>query len=273
MDDTSGRLNSGEPTDLTGEKEDELDEESARTAHELRSEIAQTRADMSETIDAIQEKLRPGHIASAAADRVKGAATTAARSMAGAAAQTAEDVMDTTRRTADRLSDDGRMNTVAGAMVGIGAAWLLIDRWRKSTRQQHWRHERRSSYRQHGSDYDDQFDTWSSEDMAGSGYEGASATARQIRDRATETTDRVRSGFERLLQSNPLMVGAAAVAVGATIGLALPETESENEWLGETRDSMMEHAQEVASQVRQAAGDIAGQVASEVVSGRQEDSH
>ena len=30
---------------------------------ELRSEIAQTRADMSETIDAIQEKLRPGNIA------------------------------------------------------------------------------------------------------------------------------------------------------------------------------------------------------------------
>jgi hypothetical protein len=68
------------------------------------------------------------------------------------------------------------------------------------------------------------------------------------------------------------MVGVAAVAVGATVGLALPETETENEWLGETRDTMVEQAQELATQMRQAAGDIAGQVASEVVSGREDDS-
>jgi hypothetical protein len=68
------------------------------------------------------------------------------------------------------------------------------------------------------------------------------------------------------------MVGVAAVAVGATVGLALPETETENEWLGENRDTMVEQAQELATQMRQAAGDIAGQVASEVVSGREDDS-
>ena len=106
MDDTPGRLRNDEPTDLTGAKEDDLDEDSARTAHELRSEIAQTRADMSETIDAIQEKLRPGHVASAAADRVKGAATAAVRTVAGAAADRAEGVKDTTRRTDDRLAED-----------------------------------------------------------------------------------------------------------------------------------------------------------------------
>jgi hypothetical protein len=92
-----------------------------------------------------------------------------------------------------------------------------------------------------------------------------------MEDRAAETAHRVRSGFERLLESNPLMVAAAAVAVGATVGLALPETETENEWLGETRDTMVEQAQEVATQMRQAAGEIAGQVASEVVSGQQDD--
>ena len=170
--------------------------------------------------------------------------------------------METTRRTADRLAEDGRMNRIAGAMVGIGAAWLLVERWRKSSRQQSWRYE-------YGANYDDQFDTWSHEGVASEGYERASA--RQIRNRASQTTVRVRNGFERLLESNPLMVGAAAVAVGATIGLALPETESENEWLGETKDSVMERAQDVATQVRQAAGDIAGQVASEVVSGRLEE--
>jgi hypothetical protein len=75
-----------------------------------------------------------------------------------------------------------------------------------------------------------------------------------------------------LLHGNPLMVGAAAIAVGATVGLALPETEAENEWLGETRDTMVERAQEVATEMRQAAGDIAGQVANDVVRGRLDES-
>jgi len=78
-------------------------------------------------------------------------------------------------------------------------------------------------------------------------------------------------GFERLLRSNPLMVAAAAMTVGAAVGLAMPETEHENEWMDEAREELFEHAQDVvhrtASQVRQAAGDIAGQVASEMVGG------
>jgi hypothetical protein len=82
---------------------------------------------------------------------------------------------------------------------------------------------------------------------------------------------RARNAFSELLDSNPLIVGCAAMAVGATIGLALPETERENEWLGDTKESLVERAQDVArntaNQVRKAAGDIAGQVASDVVSG------
>jgi hypothetical protein len=162
------------------------------------------------------------------------------------------------------------MNRIAGAMVGIGAAWLLMERWRKSTREQAWR-------RRHGiEDYDVQpsgpWSRESRESVVGASYERASATARQMGDQAADTAYRVRNGFERLLESNPLMVAAAAVAVGATVGLALPETETENEWFGETRDTMVEQAQEAATQVRQAAGDIAGQVASEVVAGRQDES-
>jgi hypothetical protein len=130
MDDTSRRVSREALADAM---DDGLDEDSARAALELRSEIAHTRADISETIDAIQEKLRPGHIAAAAADRVKQAATTTARTVAGVAVVAAEDVVGTTRRTAHRLARDRRMST-AGAIVGIAAAWLIIDRWRRSRR-------------------------------------------------------------------------------------------------------------------------------------------
>jgi hypothetical protein len=52
-------------------------------------------------------------------------------------------------------------------------------------------------------------------------------------------------------------MGAAAAVVGALVGMAVPETDRENEWLGETRDSMVEDVQqtvrETVSKVQDAA--------------------
>jgi hypothetical protein len=298
MDDTARRMTESENTRNTGATGGDLDEDSARRAREIRSEIAQTREDLSETIDAIQEKLRPGNIAAAATDRVKTAATTAVRSAAGAASNTAQTAMESTRRVADNFYEGGRMNTIAGAMIGIGSAWLLVDRWRNSSgrsrsygslseyeygdRRYRTRWTRQSEL---GEEYDR--DSSSDEGVLSQGYERASSMAHDARERASsmaydareralETAHRARSGFAHLLESNPLMVGAAAMAIGATVGLALPETERENEWMGETKDNLMERAQDMArstvTQVRQAAGDIAGQVANEVVSGDKDSS-
>ena len=91
MDDMSRRLSDAENT---GAKGQDLDEVSARRAREIRSGIEQTREDMSETIDAIQEKLRPGNIAAAASDRVKDVAGTAVRNAAEAASSKAQRAME-----------------------------------------------------------------------------------------------------------------------------------------------------------------------------------
>jgi len=280
MDDTARRMSNAENTRAAGE---DLDELSASKAHEIRSEIAQTREEMSETIDAIQEKLRPGNIAAAATDRVKDATGTAVRNVTEAASDKAQRAMERTRRIADDLADGGRMNTIASAMIGIGSAWLLVERWRNSGRR---RFGSMSAYeygderyrtgwaRQPGvEEYD--ADSPSDEGVVSQSYDRGASMAHEARYRMKQTTRQARSGFANLLESNPLMVGAAAVAVGATIGLALPETERENEWMGEARDNFMERAQDVArstvTEVRQAAGDIAGQVTSEVVSGEKTD--
>jgi hypothetical protein len=295
MDDTSRRLNAEETSGRIGSQNRDLDEDSARKARELRSDIEQTRTDMSETIDAIQEKLRPGNIAAAATDRVKTAASTVARNVADSASQTAQETFERTRRVADDLAEDDRMSRIAGAMIAVGSAWLVFSRWRNSNKHT-WRSRSRtygSMSRRDYTDYgNDQYNTrWrrtpdahdeyedvetgeyvdSDEGVLALGYERASAMADDVRDRATRTAYRARNAFSELLESNPLMVGCAAMAVGATIGLALPETERENEWMGETRETLVERAQDMArntaSQVRKAAGDIAGQVASDVIRG------
>ena len=127
MDDTSRRLRTD---DSTNPADQELDRDTARKTQEIRSGIAQTRADMSETIDAIQDKLRPGNIAAAATDRIKDATSRVARNVADAATDTAH---ATVARTREFVGNGGTSRTIAGAMIGIGTAWLIVDRWRYSS--------------------------------------------------------------------------------------------------------------------------------------------
>ena len=45
-----------------------------------------------------------------------------------------------------------------------------------------------------------------------------------------------------MLHEQPLVLGAVGLAVGAAIGAALPTTETEDEWLGDTRDRLKDRA-------------------------------
>lgn len=54
-------------------------------------------------------------------------------------------------------------------------------------------------------------------------------------------------------QSSPLPIGMVALGVGMAVGLLVPETERENQWMGATRDRLVERAQDTAQ-------DIAGKV-------------
>ncbi len=68
---------------------------------------------------------------------------------------------------------------------------------------------------------------------------------------------RAQNQFQRVLHENPLAVGAAGLALGAAIGLAIPETQRENWLLGEARDSVMDKAVGTAQDTVQKVGTIA----------------
>jgi ElaB/YqjD/DUF883 family membrane-anchored ribosome-binding protein len=50
----------------------------------------------------------------------------------------------------------------------------------------------------------------------------------------------------RFVRENPLLAGAAAAGVGAAISMTLPETTSENDLLGDTRDAVVDRAKDIA---------------------------
>jgi hypothetical protein len=77
--------------------------------------------------------------------------------------------------------------------------------------------------------------------------------------------------FMTTLREQPLLVGAAAIAIGAAIGAVLPATQRENELMGKTRDRLrdkaadlgddvVDRAKHVAQSAMQAADDKAGEV-------------
>jgi len=247
MDDTTGRVagNAVEDASLTPEVE--------VRAVEIRAEIADTRDDISETIDAIQERLSPAHIAQQAKDAVRHATTDKVKQMANSAG-------------------NGTNTILPIAMIGIGAGWLLSNR-RSRTSEYGYRQWNSGGAGYGGRNY--AADDYAASDYSGSGaYRSSEAvgtrgtfdaqgTADELRDTARRTTRRAQMQFQDVLQNNPLMLGAAAALIGAVIGMSVPATETENEWLGEARDTVIDRAKDMASsaadQVSNAASQVTGQ--------------
>lgn len=71
--------------------------------------------------------------------------------------------------------------------------------------------------------------------------------AQQLADQAQWTARRAKSRFGQMMDENPMLVGAAALAVGLAVGMALPETDKERELMGDTSQQLVEKAKGAAS--------------------------
>jgi len=273
-----------------------MDDETRRVG-EIEREIAETRVELSETVEAIQERLTPSNIVSNATESVRHAASEKVRQM-----------------TDNTFMDTVRANPIPSAMIGIGAAWLYF-KGRSNTRESYrdsgdWRSARGYNPGVYGNpargDYavGTRGSAYGSSGYGSSGYGSsdygtpsgsigeageqvasmgrdlasrASEMAEDWRDSARYTTRRAQLKFNDVLRDSPLMLGAAAALVGAAIGMSIPETEAENRVMGDARDAVVDRAQDMASQaadkVSEAAGTLqqtAGKVAdtaSDVASG------
>ena len=290
------------------------DDDAARRAAELRAEIADTRDEMSETIDALQDRLRPRNIVANATERIKHKTSETMHSVAESAGETASYVGDRSRDVMGGFMDTLREHPIPAALIGTGAAWWLWrsrtgspreatdfeDRYRREGEYPYERY-RESGWldriknnpvpaalasfgltwlalagertagpirsRQYAGDDDRDWSDRESPGMVDRAREYASETVSRSREYASDAADTVRrtgrrakDQMQRVMEQNPLLIGAGALLVGAAFGLAIPETERENEWLGEARDRVVDRAQEMArdaaSQVQNVATEV-----------------
>ena len=84
---------------------------------------------------------------------------------------------------------------------------------------------------------------------AGNLARGAASGARRVQTRSSE-----------VYSMNPLAVGAAVLAVGAAVGLAMPRTHVEDEWMGSASDELMDRAEHLAHDALGKVGEAAAQL-------------
>ncbi len=104
-------------------------------------------------------------------------------------------------------------------------------------------------------------------DMAGGARDAAMHFAGDARVRgqrvmrgAGRQIMRAERGVESTLRENPLALGAIAIAIGAAIGLALPHTHVEDEWMGDTKDRLLHQAEDMGVQAIHKAEEAVGQL-------------
>jgi ElaB/YqjD/DUF883 family membrane-anchored ribosome-binding protein len=272
-------------------------EEGGAEAAQIRSEIEQTRAGMSETIDALQEKLDPARIAEQVKDQLREKATEAYDSAKSAVreatigkaekimANVSDTVSDLTERTGTAVKDSSivqfiRENPVSFAFIGIGAGMLAFSGKRKNdysygSRRDYGAPNAYAGYR--GDDWNTGESSTSDQargvasgvadkarDVAGRASDAVSSATSSVREAASSAVDTTREQFSNVseqarhgaqvatdqfrstLQDSPLALGIAALAAGAIVGLSLPSTRIEGEYMGEARDRVVDRAKSMA---------------------------
>ena len=103
--------------------------------------------------------------------------------------------------------------------------------------------------------------TFSIAQLASSEYaETATDYARAIPGSGVELFDTVRSNLTDVFKAQPLALGAIGLAIGAGIAAALPNTEVEGTYLGESSDALKTKATDFASEQADRATKVAGAV-------------
>ena len=266
---------------------------------EIRGDIEDTRARMGSTIDAIQEKLSPQRLMEQAKETARDATIGKAQEMASNVADTAKETGSTLMDTIRENPVPVALTAIGLGWLLWGARRKAADR---RDERDYWnaRNGRYGQYDRYGrySGYDDRYrngmyqprqDNGRMSQMADkvqdtAGRVGdqmqnaASKVSDQVQDAASTVADRAgdaadyaqwqaqraRSWLEQTWEDNPLLVAGAALAAGALIGLSVPETQMENQLMGDARDSLVEKAQGVAEDTVQKAQDTATKAAHQV---------
>lgn len=272
------------------EQEDWYDYHNSDDPRIIKAQIRKTRAELSQTINAIQEELSPHNLVEQAKESLKEATIGKVEEMTQHASYKANNWRNSFVHTV-------KENPIPVALVGVGLSWLFFNKKQAADERVYYPTTRDMGIETAETRYFDRAGVLEYEpeeeessgitekvtnikdqaaqkmsDAANSLQEKTEQVTEGVRDRISSTTDSVNKATRNTqarmraksneakynaryytwrtkekardsYNSNPLAMGAVALAAGALVGLLVPNTPQENEWMGETRDQLLEQAQ------------------------------
>lgn len=225
-----------------------------RSPREIHEEIAKRRSEMRDTINALENKVSADHLKGKVRDELRSIGKAGSKAI-----QFNTSVFDTIRE-----------NPIPAAMASVGLIWLFSksagDGGRYVSGKGYGAEEKAGEIKGKAEEISGEVKA-KAEDISGMAKEKAGelkAKYGEVSGRARERVGeygellsrkagRAKSRFSDTLHDNPLSVLASAFAIGAVIGLVLPETRKEEELLGETGERMREKAEEVTEEAAEKA--------------------
>jgi len=206
---------------------------------EIRSDIARIRAEMESTVDAIREKLSPEGLARQAKYRIR-------RLTGGKAEKMAQNAKESMRRMGSGMVETIKDNPIPAALLGIGVGLLVAGVFRRDDGREEAAETGETMHFQAGDlfagktrDYQEKIaettreatgrigrkmeeitpemgEKWSAwRDQAADYLKGFGESAQQ-------QLSYMRNSVSRVIDENPLAAIAAALALGAAVGLSIP---------------------------------------------------
>ncbi|HEU4510918.1 MAG TPA: DUF3618 domain-containing protein [Pyrinomonadaceae bacterium] len=286
--DRTTSTNESYSTIASGSAEDTTDD-----TEQIRAEIEDTRAEMSQTINEIQERLSPDHLVGQVKESVREATIGKVERVMEQISEATEPARQAMGRAGTAIAETGRTvgnsvwrNPIPVALIGLGVGLLVMRKYRSNGGDGYERPRvaggrRRSmmmdtDYESGQMRYGEQYGTgtragtqpgMSSSGMIHNVRETASDFAHRSTEAFSNLTHKARdtaSGLGtrcgELMRSNPLAMGAVAVAAGTAVGLMLPSTRFETEYIGEAGERLADRAQEMAREAIDKVQDAAQQM-------------
>lgn len=258
-----------------------------KSSAQIEREVESTRARLTNTLEALRERVSPGQLMDQAVEYVRGSGGS---------------------EFAQNLGKAVRDNPLPVVLIGAGLGWLLLSGGRSSSSD--GVKPRRASGVGHGAapalvpqdaSYNAQHGSTVGEgpslaeragstasgigervsDVASQAYQSVSGTAEaaadslvsatgaarqrvtelshDLRDHASGTGEAARQGLGWMLQEQPLVLGAIGIAVGAAVGALLPGTKTEDRLMGEASDAVTQQVKAVAQEGYERAQEVAGE--------------
>jgi Protein of unknown function (DUF3618) len=107
------------------------------STEEIRVQIEETRADMSETIDAIQERLSPSRVVTQAKETVKEATVGRVKNLAQRAGNAAGALAEQSAHTRAAVARLMRSSFLPIALVSIPSTWLFVRALKRARTERH----------------------------------------------------------------------------------------------------------------------------------------